>query len=241
MKGRPIKPILVLMTAVLALAACHHGSSSNSSSFTIGGSITGLSTGSVELANGSSTVAIASGATSWVFPNSFASGSSYSVTVVSQPSNELCEVSGGSGDSLTGNIDTVTVECSDYGQWIWEGGSQTVNASGVYGTQGTASASNAPGARYSANSWIDSSGNLWLFGGAGYDSNGHDGDLNDLWRYSPGTNQWTWISGGSAGNAAGVYGTLGTRRGRQCAGSALCGQFVDRCVRQSVAVWRYRL
>jgi hypothetical protein len=39
------------------------------------------------------------------------------------------------------------------------------NASGVYGTQGTAAASNVPGARYSASSWIDSSGNLWLFGG----------------------------------------------------------------------------
>jgi len=36
----------------------------------------------------------------------------------------------------------------------------TVNASGVYGTQGTASASNVPGARYSASSWIDSSGNF---------------------------------------------------------------------------------
>jgi N-acetylneuraminic acid mutarotase len=104
----------------------------------------------------------------------------------------------------------VTVACSDYGQWIWEGGLNTVNASGVYGTQGTASASNVPGARYSASSWTDSSGNLWLFAGVGYDSVGGAGNLNDLWRYSPSTGQWTWISGGNGDDAAGVYGTLGT-------------------------------
>ena len=105
---------------------------------------------------------------------------------------------------------TVTVACSDYGQWIWEGGLNTVNASGVYGTQDTASASNVPGARYSASSWTDSSGNFWLFGGVGYDSTGGAGNLNDLWRYSPSTGQWTWISGGNADNATGVYGTQGT-------------------------------
>ncbi len=36
-------------------------------------------------------------------------------------------------------------------------------------------------------SWIDSSGNLWLFGGYGYDSTGTVGKLNDLWQYSPTT------------------------------------------------------
>jgi N-acetylneuraminic acid mutarotase len=36
-------------------------------------------------------------------------------------------------------------------------------------------------------SWIDASGNLWLFGGNGYDSTGNFGYLNDLWQYDPGT------------------------------------------------------
>ena len=35
--------------------------------------------------------------------------------------------------------------------------------------------------------WIDSSGNLWLFGGYGYDSTGQLGYLNDLWQYDPST------------------------------------------------------
>lgn len=41
--------------------------------------------------------------------------------------------------------------------------------------------------------WTDSGGNLWLFGGIGYDlTAGSRGDepLNDLWKYSNG--QWTW-------------------------------------------------
>jgi hypothetical protein len=78
------------------------------------------------------------------------------------------------------------------------------------------SAGNVPGARYSANSWIDSSGNLWLFGGYGYDSTGAVGRLNDLWRYSPSTGLWTWVSGGNGDNATGVYGTLGTPRPATC-------------------------
>ena len=56
-----------------------------------------------------------------------------------------------------------------------------------------------------------SSGNLWLFGGQGYGSSAAvNGDLNDLWEFSPSTKQWTWVSGGNDVNAAGVYGTQGT-------------------------------
>jgi len=219
MKGRSSKPLLkpraavrglYLMTAVLALVACGGKSSSNSASDTIGGTISGLTAGSVVLLNGTATVTIAAGASTWAFPSSFAAGSSYSVTVLSQPAEEVCDVtSGGNGAALSGNVSYVTVVCSDYGQWVWQGGFSTVNASGVYGTQGAASASNVPGARFSASSWTDSSGNFWLFGGSGYDSTGGAGYLNDLWQYSPSTGLWTWVSGGNGDNASGLYGTQG--------------------------------
>ena len=107
------------------------------------------------------------------------------------------------------DVGNVTVACG-FGQWTWDGGPNTANASGVYGTQGSAAAGNLPGARYDASSWTDSSGNFWLFGGVGYDSSGVTGYLNDLWRYSPSTGLWTWVSGGNLANASGVYGTLGT-------------------------------
>ena len=95
--------------------------------------------------------------------------------------------------------------------WAWMSGSSDTmvnpSAPGVYGIQGVASASNVPGARNSAVSWTDSSGNLWLFGGEG--GEGVGGMLNDLWEFSPTTKEWMWVSGSSTGNASGVYGTLG--------------------------------
>jgi N-acetylneuraminic acid mutarotase len=60
-----------------------------------------------------------------------------------------------------------------------------------------------------AASWLDSSGNFWLFGGSGYDSAGYSDLLNDLWKYDPEANEWTWISGSHIGEQVGVYGTKG--------------------------------
>jgi hypothetical protein len=34
-------------------------------------------------------------------------------------------------------------------------------------------------------SWVDAAGNLWFFGGDGYDSTGAQGYLNDLWEFEP--------------------------------------------------------
>ena len=49
-------------------------------------------------------------------------------------------------------------------------GSNQVNQAGTYGVIGQASSTNIPGGREFAVSWIDSSNDLWLFGGYGYDS-----------------------------------------------------------------------
>jgi N-acetylneuraminic acid mutarotase len=94
-------------------------------------------------------------------------------------------------------------------QWTWVSGSNSTNATGVYGTKGQADSSNQPGSRGGSVSWIDNSGNLWLFGGNGYASSSTFGILNDLWKYNPTTNQWEWVSGSNSTNAKGVYGTKG--------------------------------
>jgi N-acetylneuraminic acid mutarotase len=218
--GRPLITLVAAMQVIcligvaLTLADCGGGNSNSSTSttstnYTVGGTISGLTVSSVVLANGTSTVSVAAGASSWVFPNSFAAGSSYSVTVQTQPVGELCEVTSGGSGMDTGSVANVTVMCG-FGEWTWEGGLSTVNASGVYGTQGSASAGSVPGARYWTSSWTDSSGNFWLFGGVGYDSTGATGYLNDLWQYSPSTKLWTWVGGGNGDNASGVYGTQGS-------------------------------
>ena len=87
-------------------------------------------------------------------------------------------------------------------------GSNMRNRTASYGTKGVPAAANVPGARDGSISWTDSSGNLWLFGGG--DSSGSGYLLNDLWRYDPCTNQWTWMSGADTEGQAPVYGTKGT-------------------------------
>ncbi len=96
-------------------------------------------------------------------------------------------------------------------EWTWMGGSDTGDAVGAYGTQGTAASTNVPGARIGAASWADESGNFWLFGGTGYASTsaGASGYLNDLWEYDTAANTWTWQSGSDTPGASGVYGTMG--------------------------------
>jgi N-acetylneuraminic acid mutarotase len=94
------------------------------------------------------------------------------------------------------------------GQWTWMDGSNSENQIGNYGLQGTAAASNVPGARVSSATWTDASGNFWLFGGNGYDSTGRVGQLNDLWKFS--NSQWTWVGGSNGIGGAGLYGTMGT-------------------------------
>lgn len=93
--------------------------------------------------------------------------------------------------------------------WTWVGGSSTANATAVYGTQGVAAATNAPGARDIPDTWMDAGGNLWMFGGYGLDSTGAGGDLNELWVYSPSSGEWTWVAGSNIGKAKGIYGTQG--------------------------------
>jgi hypothetical protein len=67
-----------------------------------------------------------------------------------------------------------------------------------------------PGSRTNPLAWTDASGNFWMFGGYGYDANGHLGFLNDLWEYTSGA--WVFVSGGTTNqyNQNGNYGTQGT-------------------------------
>jgi N-acetylneuraminic acid mutarotase len=85
-------------------------------------------------------------------------------------------------------------------EWAWMGGSSTVGGGGqpgVYGVLGSPAAGNMPGGRSDAAGWVDKSNNFWLFGGLGYDSEGNYGVLNDLWKFDPAANDWTWVGGSS--------------------------------------------
>ncbi|MCE9517952.1 MAG: tandem-95 repeat protein, partial [Verrucomicrobia bacterium] len=95
-------------------------------------------------------------------------------------------------------------------QWTWINGSQTTNVAGNYGAQALPAATNSPGARSGATTWVGADGRLWMFGGLGRDSvTAVNGLLNDLWVFDPLTSQWTWIKGSNLININGNYGTRG--------------------------------
>lgn len=164
-------------------------------------------------------------------------GARWGAAFAINPANTTVWVFGGQGLDSAGHLGLLN-DLWKYdiagGTWTWMGptNSNVGQNNGVYGTQGTPLAANAagPGGRQVATLWVDHAGNVWLFGGLGLDSAGTrnpralsglsagtvipDGALlNDLWKYNPGTGQWTWVSGGGTTGLAdqtGVYGTQQT-------------------------------
>jgi gliding motility-associated-like protein len=92
--------------------------------------------------------------------------------------------------------------------WTWMQGDSTLTPAAVFGIMGQAAPANTPGARGQAACWVDSTGNFWLFGGSLWEiQNGETFGFrrNDVWKYDPGTNEWTWIKGPSAYFDNGFY------------------------------------
>jgi hypothetical protein len=92
------------------------------------------------------------------------------------------------------------------GEWTWMHGSNLTNATGSFGTQGISSPSNDPPSFYEASDWTDQQGNFWLFGGF---CGGVGGFYGDMWKFTPSTNEWTWVHGNGIVSPAAIYGVLG--------------------------------
>ena len=114
--------LMTMGIAVLALAACGGGGGSNNggggnsstpppaSTYTIGGSVTGLSGTVVLQDNGGDNLPVtASG--NFTFATALASGAAYKVTVLTQPSGQTCTVANGTG-TASANVTNVAVSCT---------------------------------------------------------------------------------------------------------------------------------
>ena len=78
----------------------------------VGGTVTGLTAEGLELNNGSEDrIAIPSGATSYAFAGKIAFATSYSVTVLKQPTGLKCSVSNQGGEMGDLDITNVNVSC----------------------------------------------------------------------------------------------------------------------------------
>jgi hypothetical protein len=88
--------------------------------------------------------------------------------------------------------------------WVWQGplASSTQNQPGIYNGVGNVG---TPGARYWSTGAQDAAGNMWMFGGYGFDGASGEGYMNDLWEWNGSAMTWTWISGSSTFGAKGVY------------------------------------
>ncbi len=99
----------------LLVAACGGGGSSTPIiTYTIGGTVTGLSgSGLVLQNNGGSSLAVSSSG-AFTFAGRLGSGAAYAVTVATQPSfpTQTCVVTGGSGTVGSADITNVAVQCT---------------------------------------------------------------------------------------------------------------------------------
>jgi N-acetylneuraminic acid mutarotase len=102
--------------------------------------------------------------------------------------------------------------------WTWMKGDSVALQPGIYGTVGAADPLNSPGARQESLKWTDKQGNLWLFGGYGYEVSGNVGYLNDLWNFNISDDSWTWMKGNNS-SQSGIYGTIGISASANTPGS----------------------
>lgn len=86
--------------------------SCTTTTFSVGGTISGLTGQGLTLANGTDSVSPAAAATVFTFPTSVLTATSFSVTVASQPTGQACAVSNGTGVILTSSVNNVSVSCA---------------------------------------------------------------------------------------------------------------------------------
>jgi uncharacterized protein YkwD len=121
MKGRHLHAaeLSILLIGAL-LTACGGGGSGSASpgsgggsstSYTVGGSVSGLN-GAASLSLNGETAQSVNSDGSFVFSASLASGDTYAVTVVTAPAGETCTVGNGSGTVGSANVTNVTITCA---------------------------------------------------------------------------------------------------------------------------------
>lgn len=88
------------------------GGSGTAATYTIGGTISGLSASGLVMAdNGGDDLQVPAGATSFTYATRLGAGDGYAVTVATQPTGEICAVGSGSVGTVSGNV-SVAVSCT---------------------------------------------------------------------------------------------------------------------------------
>ena len=81
-----------------------------SSSYTLGGAISGLKSSGLVLTDGVDDLSVSANAAQFSMPNALAYGSDFAVTIKAQPSTGTCQITHGTG-TVSGHVSTVQVTC----------------------------------------------------------------------------------------------------------------------------------
>lgn len=106
---------ILLTLGILILNACGGGGGGNSASttptYTLGGSISGLTNSGLVIINGDQTLSPSPSATSFTFPTRLTSGTNYAVQINATPSGLSCSVANGTGAVSTGDVSSIAIIC----------------------------------------------------------------------------------------------------------------------------------
>ena len=126
--------------------------------YTVGGSLTGYTSSGLVLQNNNADNLSPSGSGSFTFSTPLASGATYSVTVLTQPTGQTCSVLNGTGSIATSNITNVSVSCTTntFTLTASSGANGTLSPTGAVvvneGSNQTFTAT--PNSNYAVNQWL---------------------------------------------------------------------------------------
>lgn len=101
-------PKLAAAALALGLAGC---GGSSISDYLLGGTVTGLTNGTLVITEGIGTLSIGSANTSFNFPLRFPTGTTYQVYVVSQPTDQTCRIANGTGTIAGSDVTNIQITC----------------------------------------------------------------------------------------------------------------------------------
>ena len=101
-----------ISAAVLLLAACGGSSSNSAGTFSVGGTVSGLS-GTLVLQNNGGDDLTRTSDGDFTISSDVADGTAYAVTIATQPAGQTCSVANSSGTIAAASVSNVAVTCAD--------------------------------------------------------------------------------------------------------------------------------
>ena len=120
---------VAIVAVSLSLASCGGGGGSKTRSYSIGGSVSGL-TGTLVLQNNGASDLTVTRNGGFTLASLVPQGSAYRVTVLTQPANQLCTVANGVGIA-TANVSNVAVTCVTQATYTIGGTISGLNSAGL--------------------------------------------------------------------------------------------------------------